>query len=486
MAEKKIPVLTEVYTPKKSKKADVAQSEPLQITPELVAQIAAQIKPNSEHQATSALVESLREEVHVLREELAAASRGLAIEATDNSHSNEALDSVRAELAALSEDVTSTKQHFSEKVAAVSTTSETLDTLSEELTRLRGEVAASAQDLSDKVAASSSETATAEMAQTLSAQVKPRLEAEITDFALEELRSEIKKAREEIMASTQTFVDKTKADLKTEMPKMYQNSIELAQVDLTEQFAALQSEAGAKTEAALSSVSDSVDQLEATQKQLVTQHQSELSNTFGGLQAEVEENLKSAINVELAQVQADAMQDHEKQLSAALAGFLQIQGEAAEKTLLQGMQDYQEKLHIDYQEKLTGQMARALETIKQRVEESTEEQIGIMHSQVGTIQQETFAKLRQDFNAEKDLAFAEAEAEIMNALTEKMQVQSHEVNEQFLAKVNGNLPDVQQVLQENIQSILDSAMPSMETKLRDDLTDEIKQLLLKVSFVLPE
>jgi hypothetical protein len=64
------------------------------------------------------------------------------------------------------------------------------------------------------------------------AQVKPRLESEITDFVLEELRAELKKAHSDVISSTQDFVDKTKANLKTELPSMYQESVKLSQIDI--------------------------------------------------------------------------------------------------------------------------------------------------------------------------------------------------------------------------------------------------------------
>ena len=66
----------------------------------------------------------------------------------------------------------------------------------------------------------------------VTAQVKPRLESEIADFVLEELRAELKKAHSDVISSTQDFVDKTKANLKTELPSMYQESVKLSQIDI--------------------------------------------------------------------------------------------------------------------------------------------------------------------------------------------------------------------------------------------------------------
>lgn len=481
MAENKIPVLTEVYKPNKGKGAATAKAEPLQLTPELIAEIAAQIKPEQKADASSSELDALRAEVKKLRDELTESVTGNKKTASAHTEAaGDAIKALQAEVKTLQEALATATSQADDGV-----TSEAIDTLRAEQAALREELTTSTKSLLEQTAASST-TDTAEMAQTLSAQVKPRLEAEITDYVLDELRSEIKKAREDIIESTASFVDKTKADLKTEMPKMYQSSIDLAQVNITERFAMLQTEASTETEAALAAVKASLQEVAQQQQALITEHHAELSTTFDVLKNEVQDNLKSAVSAEVTALQEKAMDEHKGQLSEALAGFLQVQGEEAEKTLLRKMQDYQEKLHVDYQEKLTGQVADALETIKERVEESTEEQIGIMHAQVGTIQQETFAKLRQDFDAEKDLVYTAAASEISTDLAEKMQAQSHEISEQFLAKVNGNLPDVQKILQDNVQAILDEVVPDLETRLREELTEEIKQLLLKVKFVLPD
>jgi len=156
----------------------------------------------------------------------------------------------------------------------------------------------------------------------VTAQVKPRLESEITDFVLEELRAELKKAHSDVISSTQDFVDKTKANLKTELPSMYQEGVKLSQ-------------------------------------------------------------------------------------------------------------------------------------------------IGIMHSQVGRIQQEAFAKLREEFGVEKDRMLSEATAEAK-------------------AVFSAQMTEGQEALKQNIERVVNQAIPDMESRVRKQLTADLQQLLLKVKFVLPE
>ncbi|HSR01929.1 MAG TPA: hypothetical protein VLM20_03985, partial [Methylophilaceae bacterium] len=177
---------------------------------------------------------------------------------------------------------------------------------------------------------------------------------------------------------------------------------------------------------------------------------------------------------------------HQKQLTESLDGYLQIEGEAAEKALLQKVQEEQQRLHADYQQKLSEEMANALETIKQRVDESTVEQTDLMFTQVGTIQRETFAKLRQEFNDEKASILNATSEEIREVFTEQMTAQTQEIREQFLAQINAELPEVQVVLDKKIQAILSNTIPDMENSLREQLIAELKHLLLTVRFVLPE
>lgn len=211
----------------------------------------------------------------------------------------------------------------------------------------------------------------------VTAQVKPRLESEITEFVLDELRAELKKAHNGVIASTQDFVDKTKADLKTELPSMYQESVKLAQVD--------------------------IDAMKKT----------------------VLDDSLVAIRKEMVAFQEQVVSEHQKQIS------------------------------------------EALEAIAKRAEESASEQIGLMHSRVGTIQQEAFAKLREEFNVEKSA--------MLNAATTEVK-----------AAFSAEIAEGQALLKENIEATLNKAIPGMESRLHNQLVAELQQLLLKVQFVLPE
>lgn len=404
---------------------------------------------------------------------------------------------------------------------------------------------------------------TPELIARVAAHVRPRLEAEITQSVLDSIgeivkkdliqafQPEIKNTHDEIVTSTKDFVDKTKADLKTELPRMYQASADLVHESLLDKFSSLQNEISSKldtmladkVQAALQEATAQIDshvqtlqvdasghimqqlnnemesfkekalvdhqaqlsktlnsllqaisehgeqdlqqKMQAIQAQSLADHQTQLSESLENLQQTIAQNAEQSLQGELAALQQKAISDHQVQLTESLNSLLQTKGEGAEQEIMQKMQAFQEKLQVNHQEQLAQALDAAMESISQRIEESTHEQVGLMHSQVGSIQQETLAQLRATFIAEKTEIYNAAVAEVKTVFTEQMIAQSMEVRDSFLSKVNGDLPAVQEVLREHVEQMIATAMPTLENDLRKQLTTELHALLLKVKFVLP-
>ena len=109
---------------------------------------------------------------------------------------------------------------------------------------------------------------TPELIARVTGHVRPRLEAEITQSVLvsvrdalrkdllQDLQVEIKNAQLALEANTSNFVDKTKADLKTELPQMYQSSADLVFKNLSEKIAGLQTNAITTLDASLTQVTE--------------------------------------------------------------------------------------------------------------------------------------------------------------------------------------------------------------------------------------
>jgi len=374
LAENKIPVLTEVYKPQKSKA--------IEVTPEMLATVGAQIRPAIEAEVKEKMLAEMHAEMKRVVAEMSPPAQQIpALEDKEG-----VLDVVRDEVATLRAELMSSIPVKSEILGEVHTEMDKvrgdialsaqqalgpkdkeiiLHAVRAELEALRGELLSSTpakHEIMDEVKAEldkvreaePSEETVADLAARMTSQVKPRLEAEITDFALDEVRAEIKKARGEIILSTEDFIDKTKADLKTEMPKMYQNSIDLAQIDLSEKVEQSLNKATEVTEQSLANVSDitekslvnvsevtekslanvtevteqsisnvlqATEQLNVHQAQLISQHQSELKEAFDNLHQGVSEEVKAALRDEMVKVQDEAVEEHQTQLNEALNGF---------------------------------------------------------------------------------------------------------------------------------------------------------------------
>ena len=135
---------------------------------------------------------------------------------------------------------------------------------------------------------------TPELIARVTGHVRPRLEAEITQSVLisvrdalrkdllQDLQAEIKAAQQAVETNTNNFVDKTKADLKTELPQMYQNSADFVFKNLSEKIATLQTDAITNLDVSLTQVTEQSLQV-ATQA---------LQSTVEGMQADTSVQIK--------------------------------------------------------------------------------------------------------------------------------------------------------------------------------------------------
>jgi len=135
---------------------------------------------------------------------------------------------------------------------------------------------------------------TADLIAQVTAKVKPRLESEIADFVLGELRTEIKKARNEVITSTKDFADKTRADLKTELPKMYQESVSLSQVDIDNLKETVLAEASMAARKEVLNF----------QNKVILEHQQQINEAFANLREELAVEKCMMVNTATAEVRA--------------------------------------------------------------------------------------------------------------------------------------------------------------------------------------
>ncbi len=272
--------------------------------------------------------------------------------------------------------------------------------------------------------------------------VRPRLEAEITQAVMDnlrdtlkkdlmqELQAEIAKTKLGIESSVSDFVDKTKADLKTELPRMYQASADLVHTSLQQRIALMQTDVVTKMDRMLTDVMQ-------TSSHAAT---AEINTHIEALKSEASQRVSQDLTQEMQAFHDTSLQQQQLLAHEALTNVYQDISQQASLALQQHMQ---------------------------------------------TIQDDALTQVKTDLNAALPDVYAAAVGEVKAKFVEEMNAQTLALREEFLSTVNGDLPSVQEVLRDNIQQILAGALPALEQDLRLQLTDELQQLLLKVKFVLP-
>jgi pheromone shutdown protein TraB len=367
---------------------------------------------------------------------------------------------------------------------------------------------------------------TPELIARIAAHIKPRLEADIARTVTESvhesvkaellmvLQDEVIQTQASIEARTVDFVDKTKADLKTELPRMYQASADLVYSGLEEKIAELQTDSVSKADAMLS------DGMQAA-----VQHASaQINVNVEALRTEVSANIMRDINTQMTAFQTQTISNHQAQLNQALTEALQSLSQSANADLhaqanvlqAEALAEMRTNFIAAMPEIYTAVVAEQQEVITQEISQQLVEDsqiyqaksLALHQAQLGETLTNTFnimnENAKQDLQAQMSLLHADvlsqmratineaipsiyetAVDELKSKFMEEMTAQTSQVRDNFLVTVNADLPAVQEVLRDNIQHILAATLPTLEADLRTQLTAELEDLLLKVKFVLP-
>ena len=379
---------------------------------------------------------------------------------------------------------------------------------------------------------------TPELIARVTSHVRPRLEAEITQSVLisvrdalrkdllQALQAEVKSAQLAVEANTSNFIDKTKADLKTELPQMYQSSADLVLKSLTEKIVVLQNTAVAKLDATLAQISES--EIQAASEVLVTQIADLQANTKAQLTRDISQEMqafqtqalgnhqallrqeitelfeatnqaaKADLQQQLSELQTDALAqmratfteampsiytnsiaEQQDQIAAQISQNLNQEMQAFQAESVSQHQAQLSQSISSHQDQLTQSLTNNFESISHSAKEDLAERLRL-------IQADAIEQMRSTLNASIPSIYAAAGDDIKAQFSDEMAVQSEQLRESFLETVNSDLPVVQEVMRENIQQILATMLPNLELDLRKQLTAELEELLLKVRFVLPK
>ena len=401
---------------------------------------------------------------------------------------------------------------------------------------------------------------TPELIARVTGHVRPRLEAEITQSVLmsvrdalrkdllQDLQAEIKAAQQAVETNTNNFVDKTKADLKTELPQMYQNSADYVFKNLSEKIASLQTDA-------ITHLDGSITQVTEQSLQVATQA---LQSTVDSMQADTSVQIKQDLTQEMQTFQTDALSKHQALLQQDMAKLFEATKQEANTHLQQELSDLQTVAILqmrttfteampsiyanviqEQQDQIVAQISQNLDQAMQafQAQSINEHQTQLAQSidqhqtqlaqsidqhqtllaqsisshqaqltqlltsnfeslstnakddlaeRLRLIQAEAVEQMRSTLNAAIPSIYAAAGDGVKAKFADEMVEQSEQMRGSFLTTINADLPAVQEVMHENIQQILANALPKLALDLRNQLTQELQDLLLTVKFVLPK
>ena len=368
--------------------------------------------------------------------------------------------------------------------------------------------------------------------------VRPRLEAEITQSVLvsvrdalrkdllQDLQAEIKNAQLAVETNTSNFVDKAKADLKTELPQMYQGSAELVFKSLSEKIAVLQTEAITTLDASLTQVTEqslhvatealhstlaglqaetsaqithdlnqemqalqakSLDHQQSVLRQEMTgifeatslEAKADLQQQLAGLQAEALAQMRTTFTEAMPSIYTNAIQEQEEEIVAKISQNINQELQAFQAQSISQHQTQLAQSISSHQAQLGQSLSSNFESISHDAKDDLAERLRL-------IQTEAIEQMRSTLNAAVPSIYAAAGDDVKAKFADEMTEQSQQMRDTFLVTINADLPAVQEVMRENIQQILATSLPSLTLDLRNQLTEELHDLLLKVKFVLPK
>lgn len=368
---------------------------------------------------------------------------------------------------------------------------------------------------------------TPELITRIAAHIKPRLEADIAKTVtesvrtalkaelLEALQDEVIQTQASIEARTVDFVDRTKADLKTELPRMYQARADQVYSDLSQKIAQLQTDAVSKADAMLSDdmqtalqnasaqmnanaaalqseiaarMMESINtEMTAFQSQSIHQYQTQFGQELDSISQTLNQNAFSGLQEQSSTLQTDALAEMRANFidampdiyTAAVAEQQEPITQQISQQLTEALQAFQAESLTMQQTQLGEMLANTFITLNENAKQNLQAHMQLMQTDIQT-------QMRATINEAIPSIYESAVDEVKAKFAEEMTAQTLQVRDSFLATVNADLPVVKEVMRENIQHILATALPTLENDLRKQLTTELQDLLLKVKFVLPK
>ena len=486
VTDKKIPLLTEVYQPRTPADAGfrtTRQDDATLITPELIARIASHIKPRLEADIARTVTESVRvaleqDLVKVIQDEILTLQS--AIEARTVDFVDKTKADLKTDLPRMYQASADTAfNNLSENIAGLQ--SNAISTFDATLTELMQTAVGTANtQIESQVEAIQADA---------SARIMQDINQQLSAFQVQSLGNHQALLNSEMQQASQSINQQGKSELQEQLRAMQTEALAQMRATFTEAMPTIYtSSVGEQQEIITAQIGERLNQeLQAFQAKALANHQAlldqEMQQAFQSTnqqaKVELQQQLQSLQTEALAQMRATFIEAMPSIYTASVASQQELIAAQIGERLNQEMQAFQVQSVSDHQVQLGDALAANLQALNQSTKQDLQQQMSVLQADV-------LLQINTTFKEAIPSIYAAAVDEVKAKFADEMTTQSMQLRDNFLTTINADLPAVQEVLRDNIQQIMAVSLPNLELDLRNQLTAELQDLLLKVKFVLPK
>jgi len=247
----------------------------------------------------------------------------------------------------------------------------------------------------------------------------------------ERIAQSINDVQQNIMSSTVNFVDKTKADLATQLPTMMHNNVDIIKSDLSKSIADMQAKGLAEMQ----------DKLNAEMPTLEAGMTTRLEEKFADLENKTVDIISQTLKVKMEQLHSELLVEHQAKLNTQL-------NEAYDVLVA----------------KFQSEIASHAINIQSEAESTLQQKLGeTFPSLYEGLSNDLIANLEQDF-----IATAE------------------KVDENFKAKLTEELPKIDVMVETKVNSVLESSVGKVEAQLAEIVRMNIRSAIDSVKLVISD
>ena len=263
---------------------------------------------------------------------------------------------------------------------------------------------------------------------TIKQEILDELRPSLTQEFQTQIASGLQDAQQDLIKNTGDFLDRTKADLATELPQMYQVRAEIFQADTVEKLAKLQ-------EASIAALREEFEQ------QI----------------PQLESNLIEKVNARLLDLQTATIEKVTDALQQQISDF-------HEATL----------------EKMRQDLSRDLPEIYQSIIQQAKQDLA---EQLSSLQEDASQELGVKINETLPSIYALASTQVKTDLFAEISEFAQSTKQDFEAALKGEVPELERLLKDRIHEAFANELPTMRQEISAQVNGEIEAMISSVRLV---